>query len=257
MLKHKSTILFLFFVLLLSLAACGGNSVPSAPEAYTAGEDTAPPLDSILAEDADALVSIQGPEQEDGGDAVPAGGTTVYTYADLSSGGDAAKRYADALTSSENGFTIVDEEGSPADVPDYSQSQGQVILARDSSAEGRRFSIQVEWTESGCVVTVCQPEGAVVQPAKAEPMTMHEAIDYLKSYSPAVLGLSGASMQDYSVYPKEGTSSVDGKPCIQLNVYRRSEAGTNDIAGAYLMTGDRSLYRLDPVSGAVQPIGLS
>ena len=61
--------------------------------------------------------------------------------------------------------------------------------------------------------------------------------------TPALLGLSGASMEEYEVYAEEGLVLVDSSPCLQLNVYSSTP---RQYRGCYLMTVDGAhLYQLD------------
>ena len=88
-------------------------------------------------------------------------------------------------------------------------------------------------------------------------MTLAEAVEYFKSLSPKLLGLEGASMEEYSVYPIEGTILVDGRPCLRIQAYQHTTEGTNQLAGIYLISGDRlHLYRLDQPEGRVQELPL-
>ena len=74
-------------------------------------------------------------------------------------------------------------------------------------------------------------------------LTVSEAIQRLKSCTPALLGLSGASMEEYEVYAEEGLVLVDSSPCLQLNVYSSTP---RQYRGCYLMTVDGAhLYQLD------------
>lgn len=82
----------------------------------------------------------------------------------------------------------------------------------------------------------------ITQPS-LQALTVSEAIQRLKSCTPALLGLSGASMEEYEVYAEEGLVLVDSSPCLQLNVYSSTP---RQYRGCYLMTVDGAhLYQLD------------
>ncbi len=151
---------------------------------------------------------------------------------------------------------MVNETGEPAQAPDYQAKSGSVYLAKNAeSQQGYRFQIGLDWTEAGCVVTVEMLQGSVGQ--EQEGMTLAEAVEYFKSLSPKLLGLEGASMKEYSVYPIEGTILVDGRPCLRIQAYQHTTEGTNQLAGIYLISGDRlHLYRLDQPEGRVQELPL-
>lgn len=233
--------------LLCLLAGCGGKL--AAPESYQIGEDTVPAL--TLEEGAGALKGLTEPE-EDGEEEY------TYTYDGLPEGGAAVKGYAELLTGEEGGFLPIDETGQETATPDYTQPEGEVRLAKTSTEAGRRFEIDLSWTETGCVVTVARPEGTVtaaVQPV--EPMTLDDAVSYLQGYTPNELGLAGQNMREYRIYPKQGMVLVNGEACLEVNIYGRSQGNTNQIAGTYLLTGDRAhLYRLNSDSGTLSEIEL-
>ncbi len=84
--RMKSSLALVLCLLLLGTAsACGkGGDGPKAPEAYTIGEESAPPLDDKI-EETGQLESVEEEPVEDAQG--EAGGKTVYTYKDLPSRG--------------------------------------------------------------------------------------------------------------------------------------------------------------------------
>ena len=83
-------------------------------------------------------------------------------------------------------------------------------------------------------------------------MTTAETEEYLRRFTPASLGLSGESMDDYEIYAADNVVLVDGYTCAELSVYSKdASAGTNDIEGWFLLSrgSDRTLFRLDRESG--------
>ena len=159
--RMKSSFALVLCLLLLGTAsACGkGGDGPKAPEAYTIGEESAPPLDDKI-EETGQLESVEEEPVEDAQG--EAGGKTVYTYKDLPSGGETTKSYAEELEG--QGFQVVNETGEPAQAPDYQAESGSVYLAKNAeSQQGYRFQIGLDWTEAGCVVTVEMLQGSVGQ----------------------------------------------------------------------------------------------
>lgn len=97
-------------------------------------------------------------------------------------------------------------------------------------------------------------------PAPAQEVTKGEAVEYIESLSPSVLGLEGESMEEYEVYPGERVVLVEDIPCTEIDVYTTdTAAGTNDIQGRYLLTktGPRRLFRLDTFTKQVTELPLS
>ncbi|MPM31339.1 hypothetical protein SDC9_77894 [bioreactor metagenome] len=130
-------------------------------------------------------------------------------------------------------------------------------LAKAASEDGRLMRMDISWTAENCQITLTRPEGTVSETeAKKDPMTYVEAVDFLKSLSPAKLGLEAESLRDYSVYPMDGAVLVDGILCLKLQVYRPHEEGqANVIAGTYLLSGDKThLYLLE--DGTVRALPL-
>ena len=65
------------------------------------------------------------------------------------------------------------------------------------------------WTATDCQITLTRPEGTVGQTAaETEPMTYVDAVNFIKSLSPATLGLKADSLADYSVYPMQTHSRM-------------------------------------------------
>ncbi len=90
-------------------------------------------------------------------------------------------------------------------------------------------------------------------------LTVADAVTFLCSLSPQVLGLEGDSMDEYTVYPAEGLVTVDGELHTELSVYRHDgEAGTNDFQGCYLLSRgpQRRLYLLDRFTREVTELPL-
>jgi hypothetical protein len=192
-------------------------------------------------------------------------GGAVYTYTGLTEPGQASADYAAALTEGETPFSVVTSQFVLTDDPDYTKEAGSVYLARDAVVEGSVCVLRLDWdleTQS-CTVTTMTEEGQVTEPSP-EPiggssggsLTVAGAVDYVKSFTPTQLGLEGSSMEEYRVYAQDGSVYVDGMPCLRVKVCSAdSERQFNNIAGNYLITGDkRHLYSLDEVTGTVEEL---
>ena len=143
---------------------------------------------------------------------------------------------------SEDGCSPIDTNGVVKELPDFSVSSGSVSMGKDTG-DGGVFQLQIAWEGDTCTITpVYAAELRITQPS-VQALTVSEAIQRLKSCTPALLGLSGASMEEYEVYAEEGLVLVDSSPCLQLNVYSSTP---RQYRGCYLMTVDGAhLYQLD------------
>lgn len=66
--------------------------------------------------------------------------------------------------------------------------------------------------------------------------------------TPAELGLSGASIEDYEIFSEDIVETVDDMAYIKLNLYDAKPPYA--FAGSYLMAVDgKRLYRLDATTG--------
>lgn len=201
----------------------------------------------------------------------------TYTYSGLSSAGTTAQDYAAQLRDAESGFSIVNEEYVKSDAPDFTQPEGEVLLAKNlesTAAEGGETEaspppaedmvlyVRVSWSEGTCVVAADEAPGKVTAPpptpAPPPGMSMMEAEDYFKSLSPADLGLPGESMEDFSIYTMSGAVLVDGNPCVRMNVYSNDNPQhTNELVGCFLMNGNGThLYRLDTATNTVEELDI-
>lgn len=223
-------------------------------EAYTIGEES---------------ITALTPDE---GSQVVVNTVTTYTYDGLADAGRTASTYVSQLSGAESGFSVVDEEYVITDSPDFTTPEGEVLLAKNVEAgeeeedkkgeeEGEEtppanllLTVRVTWSEGTCVVAVDDAEGQVTEPPPPPAgMTLVEAEDYLRSLAPEDLGLSGDTMEEYTIYTMSGAVRVDGTPCVRMNVYTNDNPQhTNELAGCYLMTGNGSkLYQLDPVTNQV------
>lgn len=243
------------------LASCAGKA-PDPPGEYALGEDKVESLNTVLGqENSGKMTEMETPETKDGGASSSSSGVgdevCLYTYEQLETGGESVRQYVEKLTAEKDGFQIVDESGAVTDPPNYANETGSVALAKAASEDGKILRMDISWTAQDCHITLTRPEGTVSGIAEeVEPITYVEAVDFIKSLSPATLDLEAESMQDYSVYPMDGAVMVDGILCLKLQVYPpHGEGEANVIAGTYLLSGDRShLYLLQ--DGKVRELSL-
>lgn len=127
------------------------------------------------------------------------------------------------------------------------------------------LTVELTWSEGTMVVVCDQAEGRVTSPPLEQgsmtpgaSMSMSEAVDYLYTLEPSVLGLSGTSMDSYRIYALDGAVMVNNQPCMRLSIYsREGPEQTNEVAGIYLLTRDAThLYQLDEAAGTVKEIKL-
>lgn len=223
-----------------------------------------------------------------------------FTYTGLSDAGAEAEAYASNLKAEK--FSVVDAEFVRTDAPDYTTTEGTVLLARniakkeaapaadagkaadasaspdpdkdaDASAspspteeqKDMVLTVELNWSEGTMVVVCDQAEGKVTSPPQGQismtpgaSMTMSEAVDYLYTLEPSVLGLSGTSMDSYRIYALDGAVMVNNQPCMRLSIYSREGPDqTNEVAGIYLLTRDGAhLYQLDESAGTVKEVKL-
>lgn len=250
MIKKKRLYIALVLVGAMCLLAACGSKVPTPPENYTLGGDMVESLNTVLGEEnSGKMTKIETPETKADGASSSAstGGdeSCFYTYEKLETGGESVRQYVEKLTAKDEGFQVVDESGTVTDPPDYTAEEGSVALAKAASEDGKILRMDISWTATDCQITLTRPEGTVGGNA-VEPMTYADAVDFIKSLSPATLGLKGDNMAGYSVYPMDGAAMVDGTLCLKLQVYPpHAKDQANAIAGTYLLSGDKAhLYLL-------------
>jgi hypothetical protein len=251
----KQSVLLLLLLLCLLLTACGKKGSDASaegeegeeeiepielPEEYELGEGTV----VALLQQHNIIVTA---EEVEGG--------IAYTYTGLVDPKNECAEYAQYLLTDEDPFVAVAEDFVPDAVPDFTKDEGNALYARDAGS-GTLSLIRLEWDTEKCVVTVYTQEGAITSP---EPITLPEALEYIKTLAPSQLGLSGTSMSEYEVYALDGAATVDGRPCLRLKVCSSNNASkTNVPVGTYLLTGDkRHLYKLDEVNRKVEEIKIT
>lgn len=233
-------------------------------------EQEVPAAESVEKTDAGEEDSGEDAEAEDAEDesaeeepAVPT--AVTYRYEGLSSPGTLASVYTTLMTLDDIGFSQVDEELVRIKEPEaLAVEAGSVRLAKNAPEDGKAMSIQLEWTEELCTVTADLVDGRVknppepVSPMGPMGMSADQIMDYMGTLNPSVLGLEGATMEEYDLLMQDGSVLIDGNPCVRVNAYRiDSETGTNEIGGNYFLSLDGShLYRLDVASNSVTELDL-
>ncbi len=224
-------------VAVLLLTSCGGSKEP--PQAYTLGEDSLPSLTALV-----TLENVQFEETTGEDDAV------TYVYSGLSSGGETAQAYANALESDYECTIATDSETSGA--PDFAASSGQALAAQPLEDSDQLFLLTIQWEDTSCSVTPSLADADAMPQQEDQSVTLDQAVGVLENMSPSALGLPGSSMDEYLVYPQEGTVFLDDQPCLLLNVY---SASTHQFQNSYLLTVPAlEVYKLDRVTGEAAPL---
>lgn len=164
------------------------------------------------------------------------------------------------------------EESEPAESGDPAQSENpgesenpeesaQPTQAPEEAEEPVRMvlTVRITWSEGQCVVTADEEEGMVTSPPRETPsgnggsLSVRGAQARLEAMTPAELGLSGESMEEYNVFPIDGVEMVDGVACITLYVYSDGGENGNEFMGSYLMSIDGAhLYQVNPVTDEIE-----
>lgn len=243
---------------LLLLASCGKKEL-TPPEFYKIGDDQAVTLDACLGAEHEKgkLASITEPAEDASAEVYS------YQYEELTSLNATLQEYVTRLKAEDQGFVEADSkfiirEETPKDL---TTPEGTVILARPGIVEGRVFQVILTWADTGCTVEVSRPAGELTDPPPPEPpkqasqsTTLPDTLAYVESLQPSQLSLPGASMSEYQVVPMEGLLMLEDTPCRQFNIYKQEEDGANTFMGAYLVTGDQTLYLLDLESDEAIPL---
>lgn len=225
----------------LVLAGCGAKEPPENYTVGESGEDTVPSLNVLVPTEE---VQWSTEEGEDG--------TTSYQYTDLTSGAETAQTYTKALEDVYD-FTALSQDGKEfLEEPDFSADSGDILLAKESQSGSGLFQVALSWGETSCTVTPSYDQEAQLPSEESSAMTLDEAAEYLKSFSPATLGLEGADMSGYDVLPEEGVAMLDQMPCICLNVYKKED---HQYCATYLIAEpNRQVYRLDRNTGIASTV---
>lgn len=280
--KKKLLLIPVFLVLVAAVAAAvvlfvlprfginllGGDSGDSSSieeplpkkgiETYTVGEDSTISLDTVLEEGEGELIALRSPGKSKGDSSTGIDNRYTYIY-EMSNFAEVMNRYLDILLGSEQNFSITDETYLiQEERPELQDAEGVLILARPATEEGHVFQLVIGWSQASdnLAVRVSSPEGTITKPEpkkEPEPTSVSEQMEQIRNMLPAQLGLSGSSMDDYTIFPVDGFVKVNDQECRRFNLYERGSSG--GIAGTYLLSVDGNhMYVLDPVTNTVSTI---
>jgi len=178
----------------------------------------------------------------------------LYRYEGLQSPADLVSAYTALMTTSDAGFSTVDETLLRIDPPEFEgKTHGTVQLARNVPAAedgsgGGVNSLLLSWEGTTCSVTLDMPEGSVHDPKPEPPApVVQRGLPDLETMDPSKLGLPGDSMDDYELMTKEGSVRIQGSVCMRVDAYD----GNHQIAGSFFLSNDGHLYKLDETANAV------
>ncbi len=228
-------------LLAVLLTACGGSQKEEPPQVYVLGEDSLPSLNALVTLEED--VQFEQSASEDGE-------TITYRYSGITDTAQTAQDYTTALeTDYECEIGAAEATGGEAD---FSAMPGQAVAIRTATDPEQVLVLTIQWDETSCSVTPSLAQAADLSWSQPEPITLEEAIAYMKSLSPSYLGLTG-SMDEYTVIPQEGIVHLDGTPCLCINIYL---AQTHQFQHSYLLTlPDMEVYLLDRETGEASRLG--
>lgn len=154
------------------------------------------------------------------------------------------------------------KESEPAESDEPAGSEQPEASPAPAAEEPVRMvlTVRITWSEGQCVVTADEAEGMVTSPPRTQQtpasssVTIRGAQARLEGMTPAELGLSGETMEDYTVFPMDGVEMVNGVACITLYVYSdKNSPNGNQFMGSYLMSIDGlHLYRVNPITGEIE-----
>lgn len=275
--KSPLKLIIIIVAVLLVLAAAGGavwffllrggqesvepnpKELSKTPQVYAAGADEVVSLDSIMDEGAAMLTTVEAPTraaEEKGID------EKTYRYKEAEDPQDLAEHYIKALLGEEQGFAYTDIDNRLlAEEPDLNQVPGSVILAKAGAVESEEadpvtFRVVVAWSDNAIAIQVSHLAGEILPPPEPEReeesgggdvTNVSEQVEFFGNLSPSLLGLEGATMSEYRLYPLDGWVFVEGYECRQINVYLIDmPAGTNSFQGTYFISGDlQNLFSMD------------
>lgn len=189
--------------------------------------------------------------------------TDYYDYQMLKSAKDCAKSYAELLMGGENPFELAVDAANPtAEEADYTADAGIVLLNRMSvNGEKLLLCVQVEWGATSCLITLYEKEGQTQSEMMkgAGSLSFTSAVKSIRQLKPSELGLPGDSMDAYSIYPGPGLITVEGQPCLTVNIYSKNAQQTNQYMGTYFVADNLSaIYRqLNDEAQTVEKIDLT
>lgn len=246
------------------------EEISKTPAAYVLGEDEVVSLDSIMDEGAAMLTTVEAPTRAAAEEGVD---EKTFRYRKAEDPAGLAASYIGVLRGEEQGFVPIDAENRQlAEEPDLERITGSLTLAKaaavpedagEEETESKIFRVVVAWSEYAVAIQVSHQPGTILPPPEPEEdsagtvTNVSEQVEFFKNLSPSLLGLDGASMSEYRLYPLDGWAQVNETPCRQINVYLLDmPSGTNSFLGTYFVTGDlKHLYTMDS-NGLISEIPL-
>lgn len=237
--KHAAKAAAPLLTAALLLSGCG-SSAPEPPQTYDLVENTLPALTEAITLD-DGFKFEEMTDEENG--------SVTYTYSQLSSGGETVQEYTQILESDYDCTVWTDQDTGKAD---FSADSGEAKAAQSLEDSEEVFLLTIQWDETSCSITPSLAQADILPKPAEETMTLDEAVSYFQGLSPSYLGLSGSSMDEYLVYPQDGTARLDDQPCLCVNIYL---AQNHQFEGSYLLTiSDKQVYALDRETGQATPL---
>lgn len=219
----------------LLLCSCGGK--PTPPQSYDVEGGTLPSLTELVTLEDVQFETSAGEEGEE-----------TYVYSKLSSGGESVKSYTEALES-EYECTIATDKDTPG-APDFSAESGQALVGKPLEDSEQILLLTIEWEETSCSITPSLADADALPKQEDQSITLEEAVELLQRSSPDFLGLPGSSMDEYLIYPQEGTVYLDEHLGLLLNVY---SAADHRFQGSYILTvPNMDIYLLDRETGQAE-----
>lgn len=219
------------FLLLLLFSLGGCSKQPTAPSEYVLGDNKLPALQEALGADEEISESFSESLDSDTQE-------KSYAYSGLESGRDTVSEYVSYLIEKEN-CSVIDSKGEIQENPKISGESGEVFIGRAGTAEDGVFFLKIVWEEDSCIITPVFQEDMKIHTQETDGgvLNYNEIVSRFRAYTPSELGLSGESMEEYSIFPEEGYVMVNDQPGIRVNIYNPS---THAYQASYIITADGS-----------------
>ncbi len=115
----------------------------------------------------------------------------------------------------------------------------EVLRPVSETEEDGVFFLEIVWKENSCIITPVFREDMKIHTQETDGgvLNLNEIVSRFEAYTPSELGLSGESMEEYSIFPEEGYVMVNDQPGIRVNIYNPS---THAYQASYIITSDGS-----------------
>ena len=219
------------FVVLFLFVLGGCSKQPTAPSEYVLGDNKLPALQEALG--SDEKISAGFSESLD-----PDTQEKSYAYSGLESGRATVSEYVSYLIENED-CSVIDSKGEIQENPKISGESGEVFIGRSGTEEDGVFFLEIVWKENSCIITPVFREDMKIRTQETDGgvLNLNEIVSRFEAYTPSELGLSGESMEEYSIFPEEGYVMVNDQPGIRVNIYNPS---THAYQASYIITSDGS-----------------